>query len=73
MGVAPPARGSGLGRALLGAVMGWARSVGAARVVLAVRDGVPHAASLYESAGFAVTGREGDQTHFAIEMRKASG
>ena len=68
MWVAPAARGSGLGRALLSAVVGWAQSIGAARVVLSVRDGVPHAASLYTSAGFAPCGRDGDETHFAIEM-----
>ena len=64
--VAPSSRGRGLGRALLSAVVGWARSIGAPRVVLAVRDGVPHAASLYESAGFEATHREGDQAHFEL-------
>ena len=64
MWVAPGVRGSGLGGALLRAVVDWARSIGAARVVLSVRDGVPEAAGLYRSAGFAATHREGDQTHF---------
>ena len=71
MWVAPSARGSGLGRALLDAVVSWARSIGAPRVVLAVRDGVPGAASLYESAGFVATHREGDQTHFVTELARS--
>ena len=64
MWVAPAARGSGLGRSLLAAVVDWARSIGAARVVLLVLDGVPHARELYESAGFVKIGREGSETHF---------
>ena len=68
MWVAPAARGAGLGRALLRGVLGWARSAGAVRAVLAVRDGVPGAASLYAAAGFEPTHREGDQQHLALRL-----
>jgi 2'-5' RNA ligase len=68
MWVAPAARGHGLGRALLDAVVRWAASIGARRVVLAVRDGVPYAPALYESAGFTASGRVGDQTNHALAL-----
>jgi 2'-5' RNA ligase len=68
MWVAPDARGKGVGRALMDAVVAWARSIGAPRVVLLVKDGVPFAAELYASAGFEPTHREGDETHFALRL-----
>ena len=70
MWVSPSSRGSGLGRALLEAVVSWARSIGAPRVVLSVRDGFPGARELYESAGFVATRREGDQTHFVTNLAR---
>jgi ribosomal protein S18 acetylase RimI-like enzyme len=54
--VAPEARGLGLGRALLHAAMARARHEGALRVTLRVLAGNTVARSLYETAGFAVTG-----------------
>lgn len=50
--VAPPARGSGLGRALVGAVVGLARERGCRRVELDVNEANETALTLYRSAGF---------------------
>lgn len=70
MWVAPSARGRGVGRALVSAVVEWARSVGAARVELSVRDGLPAPAALYAAAGFEPTGRhEGDEAFLALRLR----
>ncbi len=52
MWVAPRARGNGLGRALVEAVVGWARERGASRVVLRIAEGNTAARRLYGSAGF---------------------
>ena len=57
MWVAPEARGSGAGRALLDAVVAWATDRGAERLVTSVTDGNATAAALYAGAGFADTGR----------------
>ncbi|WP_042434832.1 GNAT family N-acetyltransferase [Streptacidiphilus anmyonensis] len=54
--VAPEARGLGLGRALLHAALARARAEGALRVTLRVLAGNTVARSLYETAGFEVTG-----------------
>jgi ribosomal protein S18 acetylase RimI-like enzyme len=56
MWVAPEARGRGVGDALIDAVVAWARSQGADRVGLDVRDGNAPAIRLYERHGFADTG-----------------
>jgi GNAT superfamily N-acetyltransferase len=56
MWVAPEARGRGAGRALLDAVVAWARRRGLARLELWVTEGNSPAALLYRSAGFAETG-----------------
>jgi ribosomal protein S18 acetylase RimI-like enzyme len=57
MWVAPEARGSGAGKALLDAVVGWATDRGAERLTTSVTDGNAAAAGLYARAGFADTGR----------------
>jgi ribosomal protein S18 acetylase RimI-like enzyme len=54
--VAPEARGLGLGRALLDAAVTKARAEGALRLTLRVLGGNTVARSLYEKAGFTVTG-----------------
>lgn len=51
----PSARRAGVGRLLVGAVLGWARSVGADRVDLWVVRGNRAAESLYRSLGFTET------------------
>lgn len=56
MWVAPAARGREVGDALVQHVLGWAREVGAARVVLEVRAANSHAVALYGRHGFADTG-----------------
>jgi ribosomal protein S18 acetylase RimI-like enzyme len=58
MWVAPEARGRGLGRALVDAVLAWARKRGAPAIALEVTDTEPArpAALLYRSLGFAPTG-----------------
>jgi ribosomal protein S18 acetylase RimI-like enzyme len=58
MWVAPEARGRGTGRALVEAVVAWARERGAAAVRLDVTDTerARPAAALYRSLGFAPTG-----------------
>ncbi len=58
--VAPPARGLGIGRALLAALVAAARQRGVRRVHLEVRADNDAAISLYRRAGFRVDGRRGD-------------
>jgi GNAT superfamily N-acetyltransferase len=53
MWVAPEARGSGVGAALVGEVVAWARRSGATDVVLGVTDPDGPARRLYGRAGFA--------------------
>jgi ribosomal protein S18 acetylase RimI-like enzyme len=57
MWVAPQARGTGAGRALVEAVIAWAGERGARRLTTSVTQGNVAAAALYEAAGFADTGR----------------
>jgi ribosomal protein S18 acetylase RimI-like enzyme len=57
MWVAPQARGTGAGRALVEAVVAWATERGAERLTTSVTDGNAVAAGLYTAAGFADTGR----------------
>ncbi len=52
MWVAPFARGRGVGDALIGAVLGWAATNHPGPVVLHVREGNAHAATLYRRHGF---------------------
>ena len=60
MWVAPEVRGAGVGDALVGAVIDWAGSVSAERVILAVRRGNRRAVALYERAGFVMVGPNPD-------------
>jgi ribosomal protein S18 acetylase RimI-like enzyme len=57
MWVAPDARGSGAGKALLDGVVAWATERGAERLTTSVTDGNAAAAALYQAAGFTDTGR----------------
>jgi N-acetylglutamate synthase len=50
--VAPPARGGGLGRAIVSSLMAWGRGEGAHSAYLQVRDSNAVALSLYRSLGF---------------------
>jgi GNAT superfamily N-acetyltransferase len=52
MWVAPESRGTGVAEALLGAVVEWARSSGAAVLGLDVADRAPRARRCYERFGF---------------------
>jgi ribosomal protein S18 acetylase RimI-like enzyme len=54
--VAPEARGTGAGRALINAVVQWAAAAGARRLVASVTEGNDAAARLYAGAGFVDTG-----------------
>ena len=60
MWVAPIARGTGIGEALIDAVVGWAERIGAHGVSLAVRHPNLHAIALYERAGFVYRGVSAD-------------
>jgi GNAT superfamily N-acetyltransferase len=53
--VSPSARGHGIGRALVGAVVGWARAKGMPRVHLWVAESNHNARLLYERCGFRPT------------------
>jgi ribosomal protein S18 acetylase RimI-like enzyme len=52
LGVAPEARGQGLGGALLAAALGWGRALGRPRASLTVREDRAAALALYERSGF---------------------
>ena len=57
MWVAPQARGTGAGEALVQAVVAWAADRGAERLTTSVTEGNAAAAALYAAAGFADCGR----------------
>jgi ribosomal protein S18 acetylase RimI-like enzyme len=57
MWVAPEARGTGAGRALVEAVAQWATERGARTLHTSVTEGNAAAAALYSAAGFVDTGR----------------
>lgn len=57
LAIAPDARGRGLGRALLDAVIAAARDAGVSRIFLEVRESNAPAIALYERAGFAECGK----------------
>ncbi len=57
MWVAPDARGTGAGKALVDAVVAWATDRGAERLTTSVTEGNAAAAALYAAAAFADTGR----------------
>jgi ribosomal protein S18 acetylase RimI-like enzyme len=74
MWVAPDARGAGIGRALLDAVVGWARDRGCGRLVLSVTETNAAARRFYEAYGFRETGerrplREGSDQDVLILSR----
>jgi GNAT superfamily N-acetyltransferase len=60
MWVAPEARGTGVGEALIERVFGWAVSVSIGRVMLNVRRINRPAVALYQRAGFALVGPNPD-------------
>jgi ribosomal protein S18 acetylase RimI-like enzyme len=57
MWVAPEARRTGAGRALVEAVIAWAAQRGARRLTTSVTEGNAAAAALYTAAGFVDTGK----------------
>ena len=73
IGVAPHARGRGVGRAILDALLDWARQVGAADIFLDVRPSNEGAIALYNSRGFVEIGRRPryfrNPVEEAVEMR----
>ena len=52
--VAPTARGTGLGRELVGRALDYSRAQGCKEVFLATTDGLPESEALYVSLGFEV-------------------
>src|SRR4051794_26940467 len=76
---APRAGGRGLGRALAGAVVGWARDRAFGRLALMVSDAAAGAERLYRALGFAPTGLERPlesdpslrQREYALELERA--
>ena len=73
LGVAPQARGRGVGRAILDALLDWARQAGAAEIFLDVRPSNEGAIALYNSRGFVEIGRRPryfrNPVEEAVEMR----
>ncbi len=74
--VSPGRRGRGVGAALVGGGVEWARGRGAGRILLAVRTGNAPAIRLYEGAGFRLAGVHpgyyedppGDAAIFVLEL-----
>lgn len=60
IGVVPPARRSGVGRALIAAACDDAARRGVDTMFLEVRDGNHAAVALYQAAGFTIIGRRRD-------------
>jgi GNAT superfamily N-acetyltransferase len=71
MWVAPERRRDGVGTALANAVLDWARSWGAGRVLLGVAEGNRPAAALYERLGFMETGSREVVRDGLIEIKYA--
>jgi ribosomal protein S18 acetylase RimI-like enzyme len=80
--VAPEARGRGVGAALVGEVVAWARGRGLRRLVLDVGEHNVAARRLYERNGFVATGATGAlppprahvrEIEMAIDLRGAGG
>ena len=73
IGVAPRARGRGVGRAILDALLEWARQAGAVEIFLDVRPSNEGAIALYNSRGFVEIGRRPryfrPPVEEAVEMR----
>ena len=73
IGVAPHARGRGVGRAILDALLEGARQAGAADIFLDVRPSNEGAIALYNSRGFVEIGRRPryfrNPVEEAVEMR----
>ena len=73
IGVAPRARGRGVGRAILDALIEWARQAGAVEIFLDVRPSNEGAIALYNSRGFVEIGRRPryfrNPVEEAVEMR----
>jgi GNAT superfamily N-acetyltransferase len=67
MYLAPALRGRGLGGALLGEALSWARGRGVRRVVLDTADGMSAAQRFYERAGFR---RVGDRWEIGDNERR---
>lgn len=73
IGVAPQARGRGVGRAILDVLLTWAREAGATEIFLDVRPSNEVAITLYRSRGFEDLGRRPryfrNPVEDALEMR----
>ena len=67
IGVDPAARGQGIGRALLDALILRVRAAAPA-LSLSVEDGNTAARTLYENAGFVVVGRVGDSDTMLLKF-----
>ncbi len=70
MWVAPEARGTGVGDALVEAVIGWATSERTRRAVLAVRRGNAPAVALYARSGFTLVGPNPDDVDEDLMVRE---
>jgi GNAT superfamily N-acetyltransferase len=70
MWVEPDVRGTGVGEALIAAVIDWATSASFERVVLAVRRGNHRATALYVRAGFVLHGPNPDDDTEDLMVRE---
>lgn len=69
LGVLGPARGAGVGSAVLDACLAAARDAGARAVSLSVEDGNDAARGMYERRGFRVVGRVGGSDTLLLDLR----
>lgn len=70
MSVKRELRGAGLGEAILDALIAYAATAGARRIVLETTSAWEDAVRFYRNCGFGIVGEDGENTHFELDLDK---